>query len=279
MSEAGLTHGGFDKHFDSKDALIESALGAAFADIVALVEEADTFASYQELFLSPAHVENPSRGCPVAALGQEVARGAATLKATFGGGLERIVAAVALRLRGSPTARRKAAIRQMCALVGAVVVARATDPQTAARCWRPAARVAPTRPRRCQKRPPPPPRQEAAYERCGTRQSARYGAARVDRRSRSLRGPALYPRRVSSDADAARPRRANEPRAGALPARSIANLVQYVAKRFPHKTARVVSSSAWATDIETFLMDINPRRSTRESPGARGDISFDFYRS
>ncbi len=132
MSEAGLTHGGFYKHFDSKDALIESALDAAFTDIVAMVERTDTLAAYQARYLSPVHVENPGRGCPVAALGQEVARESDALKATFGRGVQRIVAAVALRLRGSPTARRKAAIRQMCTLVGAVVVARASDPQTVA---------------------------------------------------------------------------------------------------------------------------------------------------
>ena len=131
MREAGLTHGGFYKHFDSKDALVESALEAAFGDIVALVENADELARYQALYLSQAHVENPGRGCPVAALGQEVARGSTELKATFGRGVNRIIAAVAARLRGSPSARRQAAIRDLCTMVGAVVVARASDQRTA----------------------------------------------------------------------------------------------------------------------------------------------------
>ena len=38
MKDAGLTHGGFYKHFPNKDAMVASALDAAFATFIAMLE-------------------------------------------------------------------------------------------------------------------------------------------------------------------------------------------------------------------------------------------------
>lgn len=133
MKDAGLTHGGFYKHFDSKDALVESALDAAFATFTAMLasDRPDAAGAYRELYLSDKHVKNPGRGCPVAAIGQDIARGPEQLKVAFGRGVDQIVDAIAATMDGSPEARRTAAFQQFSMLVGAVVIARASDPQTA----------------------------------------------------------------------------------------------------------------------------------------------------
>ena len=134
MRHAGLTHGGFYKHFESKDALAESAMAAAFSDFTQRLETGDSrdaFASYKALYLSDGHKANPGIGCPVAALGQEVARGAGALKASFGVGVNRVVSAIAQSMKGSAASRRSAAIREFSMLVGAIVIARASDDTTA----------------------------------------------------------------------------------------------------------------------------------------------------
>lgn len=134
MQHAGMTHGGFYKHFGSKDALVERALEGAFDEFVAALGEGDAgaaFAAYRALYLSREHMAEPARGCPVAALGTEVARGPAALKASFGAGVRRIVDAVARSRRGSAAARRTAALREFSMLVGAMVIARASDPELA----------------------------------------------------------------------------------------------------------------------------------------------------
>ena len=134
MAEAGLTHGGFYKHFDSKDALVESAIGDAFAGFIRMLEEGDALPAaeaYRTLYLSEEHRGHPGRGCPVAALGQEVGRGSPRLRAAFGAGIGRLVGALARGMAGSAQARRSAAIREFSMLVGAMVIARASDDATA----------------------------------------------------------------------------------------------------------------------------------------------------
>lgn len=134
MAAAGMTHGGFYKHFESKDALAGKAMSLAFGEFTKPLENdagPQAYATYRARYLSPEHVSHPGLGCPVAALGQDVGRGAAALKAEFSAGVGRIVAAIANRMKGSESARRKAAIRDFSMLVGAIVIARASDEATA----------------------------------------------------------------------------------------------------------------------------------------------------
>jgi TetR/AcrR family transcriptional repressor of nem operon len=134
MKAAGLTHGGFYKHFESKEALVEAAMAAAFAGFVERLEDGEpeqAFAAYRALYLSDAHKNHPGLGCPAAALGTEIGRMPQGLKAAFGAGVRRIVAAVARAMKGSAQAREAAAIRELSMLVGAVVIARACDDETA----------------------------------------------------------------------------------------------------------------------------------------------------
>lgn len=138
MKDAGLTHGGFYKHFESKDALLAAALDRAFADIAAMLDAqisdggaAAGGAAFQAYYLSDGHVANPAIGCPIAALGGDVARGAAALKAHFGAGVRRIVDLLARGKSGADQARRIRATRDLAMMAGAVMIARASDPGTA----------------------------------------------------------------------------------------------------------------------------------------------------
>lgn len=135
MKDAGMTHGGFYKHFDSKEALIEAALASAFSEFVSRLSQDDAeeaLAAFRTLYLSRDHMTHPAMGCPVAALGTEVARGSALLKRSFGAGVRRVIDALAAGRRESVAARRAAALREFSQLVGAMVIARASDPELAA---------------------------------------------------------------------------------------------------------------------------------------------------
>src|SRR4249919_3175078 len=81
MKDAGLTHGGFYAHFDSREAMLAEAADRAGADTVAtMTRVADAAPPDQALqaiiraYLSKAHVEAVETGCAVAALGSEMPR-------------------------------------------------------------------------------------------------------------------------------------------------------------------------------------------------------------
>ncbi len=134
MKDAGMTHGGFYKHFDSKDALLKTALESAFAAFTTALQGDDAeeaFAAFRALYLSREHMSHPGFGCPVAALGTELARGSASIKAAFGTGVRRMVDAISRSRKGSAQARRTAAFREFSMLVGAMVIARASDRELA----------------------------------------------------------------------------------------------------------------------------------------------------
>ncbi len=130
MKHAGMTHGGFYKHFDTKDALVERALESAFEAFIGSLEEAEaetTLATFRALYLSAEHKAQPAMGCPIAALGSEIARSSRSVKTAFGAGVRRVVEALAKGREGSVTARRTAALRDLSMVVGAMIIARASD--------------------------------------------------------------------------------------------------------------------------------------------------------
>src|ERR1700728_3111162 len=73
MKTAGLTHGGFYAHFDSRDALLSEAIVRASENAVEAIktqvnalQEAGTspFRAFVEAYLSAAHVQDCESGCP-----------------------------------------------------------------------------------------------------------------------------------------------------------------------------------------------------------------------
>src|SRR6201987_2085517 len=74
MKAAGLTHGGFYKHFASKDQLVAEATTAALDTPLEGIAAHPTVTAAVAAYLSPRHRDNPASGCPLAALGSELAR-------------------------------------------------------------------------------------------------------------------------------------------------------------------------------------------------------------
>jgi TetR/AcrR family transcriptional repressor of nem operon len=98
MAAAGLTHGGFYRHFASKDQLVAEACVTAVDSVATMFEEAlarhgknNGLKAAAASYLSARHRDGPSDGCPFAALASELVRadGATRAKATVG--LKRIV--------------------------------------------------------------------------------------------------------------------------------------------------------------------------------------------
>jgi TetR/AcrR family transcriptional repressor of nem operon len=134
MKEAGLTVGGFYKHFDSRDDLVIEALGSAFGGWKRRIDAAasgGTPLSYESLiddYLNEAHRDNPATGCALGALAGEIARGDKRVRALASEQIRNDIHLLAglLRSKDKRTARSKA-ILTLSALVGAVSLARAVS--------------------------------------------------------------------------------------------------------------------------------------------------------
>lgn len=134
MQAAGLTHGGFYRHFDSKEALVAEAVTVAFDEFIEwLVSQTekqgavDAVEGFTARYLSDAHFRKPGQGCPIPTLGIDLAREDQDARNPFAEGVERLVAALAKGMQGNSRQRRAAALRRLATLAGAVVIARAVD--------------------------------------------------------------------------------------------------------------------------------------------------------
>jgi TetR/AcrR family transcriptional repressor of nem operon len=138
MSAAGLTVGGFYRHFGSKEDLVAEAIDAASRETTDRVassasENESDLLALLDMYLSDAHREHPGRGCPVAALCSEVAHGSKATKRAFTGALERLLTGMGATGGRSSKADRASAMFAASAAVGAVVLARATHDESLAR--------------------------------------------------------------------------------------------------------------------------------------------------
>src|SRR4029077_1838024 len=74
MQAAGLTHGGFYKHFESKDQVVAEACAEAARVLREKLEATPSKGRVLGSYLSTRHRDDPAAGCPLAALGSELAR-------------------------------------------------------------------------------------------------------------------------------------------------------------------------------------------------------------
>ncbi len=132
MAAAGLSHGGFYRHFDSKDQLVTEACAEGMGGVVELVTSAaderlapEALRAVVERYLSGNHVENRAGGCPLASLGSELARSSdATRSAATDGFLKLVEIFAAHYRKGGLDDARGRALFTVSALVGAVTMAR-----------------------------------------------------------------------------------------------------------------------------------------------------------
>jgi TetR/AcrR family transcriptional regulator, transcriptional repressor for nem operon len=140
MKEAGLTVGGFYKHFDSRDELVAEAVSSAFGGWQRRVDAAASGGppvSYAELiddYLSDVHRKNPGTGCAFSALAPEIARSDKRTRALTSEQVRNDLELIAGLLpdNGKRGARSRA-ILTFSALVGAMSLARAVSDESLSR--------------------------------------------------------------------------------------------------------------------------------------------------
>jgi len=132
MKEAGLTHGGFYAHFDSREALVIEAFGYAmdrasehWRNMTAEIPPEKRLSTIVESYVSAAHRDDPGRGCAVPTLGAEIARESAKTRKAFAAKLDQMIDLVADQIPDVPkkTARRLA-MGTMATMMGSLVMSR-----------------------------------------------------------------------------------------------------------------------------------------------------------
>jgi TetR/AcrR family transcriptional regulator, transcriptional repressor for nem operon len=124
MGALELTVGGFYRHFESKEALVSEAIDAASLETSAPPSRAK---SLLDTYLSKAHRDHPERGCPVPALCSEVAHEGPLARHAFTKSLRRLLDTIATVVPGASQRASDRRLQTAASLVGAIVLARATD--------------------------------------------------------------------------------------------------------------------------------------------------------
>jgi TetR/AcrR family transcriptional regulator, transcriptional repressor for nem operon len=133
MKEAGFTHGGFYNHFKSKDALAAEAVASTFDHAAKNLSE-DLASGNDPLkalnavladYLSPAHRDTSTGGCPAPAFPADAARSGKDVQAAFAEGIESYLEIFAARMDGDKREARQRAVALLSGIVGALVLSRA----------------------------------------------------------------------------------------------------------------------------------------------------------
>lgn len=133
MQCAGLTQGGFYRHFGSRDDLVAEAVeralqdGSAVADAIAADPRA-TIGTIVDAYLSLAHRDNVASGCAITALANDVARSNERTRAAYTTQVAHYVDLIRRLIEHVPQKKRRpAAMAAFATLVGAVSMARAVN--------------------------------------------------------------------------------------------------------------------------------------------------------
>jgi TetR/AcrR family transcriptional repressor of nem operon len=143
MKDAGLTVGGFYKHFNSRDALVAEAVGSALelwkrqVDAAASGGPPVTYESLVDEYLSEAHRNHPGTGCPVSSLAGDLARTDRRTRALVSRKIRDNIELLATLIRNTNKtdrgSARSQAVLTYCALVGAIGMARAVSDEELSR--------------------------------------------------------------------------------------------------------------------------------------------------
>jgi TetR/AcrR family transcriptional repressor of nem operon len=135
MKEAGLTHGAFYSHFESREAMLAEAAGkacaesaAGVADVAASAPPGMALKTMLAAYLSREHVEQLEAGCPLAALGSETSRQSPEVRQLTTRHIKAMIDLLARQSKdwGQQGAHDRALVT-LSMMVGAVMLARAVD--------------------------------------------------------------------------------------------------------------------------------------------------------
>src|SRR6202049_79748 len=132
MKEAGLTHGGFYAHFDSREALVIEAFAYAmersterWRKLAEQTAPEKRLATIVDSYLTPGHRDDPGHGCAVPTLGAEIARESPKTRKAFAARLEQMIEMLAGQIPELPRkAARKQAMAAVATMMGTIVLAR-----------------------------------------------------------------------------------------------------------------------------------------------------------
>src|SRR3977135_2576432 len=102
MKEAGVTVGGFYKHFGSREEVVVEALATAFKDLDVWEEHTADMAQLLQNYLTEAHRDAPGTGCAMGALLGDVTRGSNSVRVLFTTRVKRSLAFFSALLPSSP---------------------------------------------------------------------------------------------------------------------------------------------------------------------------------
>src|ERR1700722_13397640 len=133
MAAAGLTHGGFYRHFDSKEELVTEAIALSRKDYVAgTVDAANQGAEavlkhFQE-YATPEHRDDVGGGCPLASTGSEILRADDAKRHLATEGFRLIFEKAAPFMRSvDDEAQTETAISVLTNMIGALTMSRMVD--------------------------------------------------------------------------------------------------------------------------------------------------------
>jgi TetR/AcrR family transcriptional regulator, transcriptional repressor for nem operon len=131
MTAVGLTHGGFYRHFDSKEALVKECLTNALDSLRASIETATATRPGRagvlfaiDDYLSAAHRDSEAT-CPFVSLGSELARASDEVRNAATAAFLQLADVIASHLDDlSPAAAKKEALVLLSSMIGAMTMAR-----------------------------------------------------------------------------------------------------------------------------------------------------------
>src|SRR5260221_6115892 len=132
MKDAGLTHGGFYAHFDSREALVIEAFVYAmdrsterWRKLAEATPPDKRLATIVNSYLTAVHRDDPGHGCAVPTLGAEIARESPKTRKAFAAKLDQMVEMMADQVLDVPRkVARKQAVAALATMMGTLVLSR-----------------------------------------------------------------------------------------------------------------------------------------------------------
>lgn len=125
----GLTHGGFYGQFPGgKEQLASEAVSRTFESNIQDWQNAKSIPELIKHYLTQAHRDNWAKGCPIPALGADVARAGGSVSSSFTQGVERLVETLMALVEGETHDEKyQESLHILSSITGAMLIARALD--------------------------------------------------------------------------------------------------------------------------------------------------------